>query len=441
MMERYSKSQAYLERALRVTPGGAQTLSKRSGAFVRGSFPTAVVRGKGCRAWTVDGQEMIDFICGLGALLIGHAHPRVEAAVIAQLKQGHLASLPHVLEADVSERFCAAVGHDMVRWVSSGSEACTGVMRIARAATGREIIVTSDQSYHGWHDVFAASRPIHPGIPEAMCKLIATFKYNDLEDLTAVLARYPHNVACVIMEPCLHDAPNEGFLEGVKALAHEAGALFILDEMILGLRMSFGGGSEYYNVQPDLATFGKSLGGGLPLGCIVGKREYMQHSWFVSGTFSGNPLSLAACNAVLDIYQAEPIIETLWARGEQFQKGFNAMAEAMGMPVVCDGFAVKPRIKFTLGESFHTAVNWPNGGSIPTDTLAMSLFLQETALRGVLWHPAGGNISAAMTKEDIDSALNSMTLALMIVQKALDSGDWSDLQGEPIQSTPFVRKG
>jgi glutamate-1-semialdehyde aminotransferase len=440
MTERYVKSQTYLARAEHITFDGAQTLSKRSGAFVRGAFPTAVVRGKGCRAWTVDGQEMIDFICGLGALLIGHAHPRVEAAVIAQLKQGHLASLPHVLEADVSERFCAAVGHDMVRWVSSGSEACTGAMRIARAATGREIIVTSDQSYHGWHDVFAASRPIHPGIPEAMCNLIVTFKYNDLEDLQRVLARHPNNVACVIMEPCLHEMPKEGFLEGVKHLAHEAGALFVLDEMILGLRMAFGGGSEYYNVQPDLATFGKSLGGGLPLGCIVGKREYMQHSWFVSGTFSGNPLSLAACNAVLDIYKTEPVVETLWARGEQFQSGFNAMAEAMGMPAVCDGFAVKPRIKFTLGESFHTAVNWPNGGSIPTDTLAMSLFLQETALRGVLWHPAGGNISAAMTKEDIDSALNSMTLSLMIVQKALDSGDWSVLKGLPIQSTPFVRR-
>lgn len=432
LSSRYVQSLQYLERATRVTVNGSQTLSKRAEAFAAGVFPTAVISGNGCRIRTIDNSEMIDFICGLGALLLGHAHPHIEEAIIRQLKDGPLCSLPHKIEAEVSERFCHATGHEMIRWVSTGSEACTGAMRIARASTKREIIITSDQSYHGWHDVFAASRPIRPGIPDAMHGLIDTFRYNDLGHLREVLGQYRGNVACVILEPCLHEAPAPGFLQGVKELAHEYGALFILDEMILGLRMAIGGGSEYFNVMPDIATYGKSLGGGLPLGCIVGKREYMEHSWFVSGTFSGNPLSLAACNAVLDIYQSEPIIETLWARGRQLQDGFNRIAQGLDVPVLCDGYPVKPRIRFDFMNG--------QGDNDNRSILAMSLFLQGTALRGILWHPAGGNISAAMTEQDIEFALTGMEQALKIVKQSLNSGDWSVMQGKPIQSTPFVRK-
>lgn len=445
----YKSSLEYLERADRVTVNGAQTLSKRADAFTRGAFPTAIASGSGCRVKTVDGTEMIDFICGLGALLLGHCHPLIEESVVRQLRSGHLVSLPHVLEAEVSEKFCAAIGQDMVRWVSTGSEACTGAMRIARAATGRDIIVTSDQSYHGWHDVFAASRPVHPGIPEAMTKLITTFKYNDLDDLRNVLDRHHENVACVIMEPCLHEAPKPGFLAGVRALTLERGIVFIVDEMIMGLRMAIGGGSAYYDIKPDMLTFGKSIGGGLPLGCIVGKREYMQHSWFISGTFSGNPLSLAACNAVLDIYQSEKVCEKLWALGYRFQHGFNDLAHVMDLDnqVACDGFAVKPRIKFTApARQVLELKDMPS----PAETqrlrdlenqLCMSLFLQETALRGVLWHPAGGNISAAMTEGDIDSALMAMGEALGVVKTAVETGVWSVLQGQPIQTGFSVRKG
>lgn len=426
-MGKYDRSMEFLERAERITCNGSQVLSKRSDAFPRGAYPSAIVRSIGCKVWTVDRQEMLDMICGLGAAILGHSHPAVVEAVEKQLRDGMIASLSHVMEAEVSEKFCAAVGHEMIRWVSTGSESCTGAMRMARAATGRTMILTSDQSYHGWHDVFAASRPFHPGIPEAMCGLIATFKYNDLEDLCRMLTIHHGNVACVIMEPCLHEAPKPGFLQGAKDLAHEHGALFVLDEMIMGYRMAVGGASEYYNVQPDLATFGKCIGGGLPLGCIVGKREYMQHSWFVSGTFSGNPLSLAACSAVLDIYKKEPIIGTLWKRGKQFQDSVNNMAVGFDVPAICDGFAVKPRIRF---------VTTSDGVA----NLAMSLFVQELATYGVLWHPAGGNISAAMTELDIAFALKGVDAALRTVGGALKSGNWSALKGKPIQASNFVRQ-
>lgn len=425
-MGRYDRSMEFLERAERITCNGSQVLSKRSDAFPRGAYPSAIARSIGCNVWTVDGQKMIDFICGLGAAILGHSHPTVVEAIERQVRDGIIASLPHVLEAEVSEKFCAAVGHEMIRWVSTGSEACTGVMRMARAATGKTMIITSDQSYHGWHDVFAASRPIHPGIPEEMCRLIATFKYNDLDDLHRVLNQYTGQVACVIMEPCLHEAPKPGFLAGVKRLTHEHNALFVLDEMILGFRMAIGGASEYYNVQPDLATFGKCIAGGLPLGCIVGKREYMKESWFVSGTFSGNPVSLAACSAVLDIYQREPVVERLWERGGQFRDMFNMHAVTMGVPAICDGYAVKPRIRFTYD-------------SDRTNNLALSLFVQELARLGVLWHPAGGNLSAAMTRDDIAFAVRSCQEALALVREAARDNRWSALTGKPIQPSSFVR--
>ncbi len=217
------------------------------------------------------------------------------------------------------------------------------------------------------------------------------------------------------------------------------GCPLIFDCMVTGFRWANGGAQEYFGITPDLACFGKAMANGFPLACLCGKAELMQHADVVSGTFGGEALSLAACNAVLDIYQSEPIIEMLRARGKQFQDGINDLVQVLDMPAICDGFAVKPRIRFTLGESFHTAMNWPNGGSMATDTLAMSLFLQETALRGILWHPAGGNISAAMTTEDIEFALSGMGEALVVVKKALESGDWSVLKGKPIQLTPFVR--
>jgi glutamate-1-semialdehyde aminotransferase len=267
--------------------------------------------------------------------------------------------------------------------------------------------------------------------------MVHSFEYNNLVDLRDSLqacAVEGYQVAAVILEPCHYDEPAPGFLQGVRDLCTKYGALLIFDEIVTGFRWATGGAQEYYGVTPDLATFGKACANGFPLAFLCGTQEVMQHADVVSGTFGGETLSLAACRAVLDIYQAEPIIETLWARGRQLQQGFNDLAQVLDVPAVCDGFPVKPRIKFVESIDGSTPV------SPEARNLAMSLFLQETALRGVLWHPAGGNISAAMTKEDIEFALQAMAESLAVVQKALQSGDWSALQGQPIQVAPFVRK-
>ena len=462
MMDRYKKSQEYLTRALKVTPGGAQTLSKRAGRFPQGAYPIVLSSGEGAYVMDLDGRRYLDMICGLACMTLGypkhidscdifHATDRPEInAAITQMLDGISFSLAHHLEADVAEKLCAMIPcAEQVRFVKTGSEANEAAIRIARKATGRDLILTVGDGYSSWHSWFQILKPMHPGIPYPYSQMVHSFNYNDLVGLGDSLqacAVAGYKVAAVILEPCHYDQPKEGFLEGVRSLCTEYGAVLIFDEMVTGFRWANGGAQEYYHITPDLATFGKACANGFPLSFVCGKAELMQHADVVSGTFGGETLSLAACNAVLDIYQSEPIIETLWARGTQLQTGFNDLAQVLDVPVVCDGFAVKPRILFDIkAQQYLELKDIPapraEASSIEqTKLLAMSLFLQETALRGILWHPAGGNVSAAMTEQDIEFALSGMGEALVIVKRALESGDWSVLQGKPIQSTPFVRK-
>lgn len=458
-MERYKKSLQYLERALKVTPGGAQTLSKRAGRFPEGAYPTGLRSGDGAFVIDLDGHKYLDMICGLACTTLGYGRKEIRDAVIDQLARGVSFSLATELESEVAEKICGMIPcAEMVRFVKTGSEANEAAIRVARKATGKDQVLTIAEGYHSWHSWFQALKPEHPGIPcgygtpgwaefYADPRIVDTFKFNDIPSLLRCLGDGPdgpyeedgpsdcpddYDVAAIILEPCHYEQPTPGFLQGVRDIATRIGAVLIFDEMVSGFRWANGGAQAYYGVTPDLATFGKACANGFPLAFLCGRRDLMEHADVISGTFGGETLSLAACNAVLDIYQTEPIIETLWARGKQFKDGLNDLAHVIDVPAVCDGFAVKPRIKFLCEDGID------NIGHL--NTMAMSLFLQETALRGILWHPAGGNISAAMTTEDIDMAVTAMGEALVVVKKALGSGDWIALHGEPIQSTPFVRR-
>lgn len=342
-----------------------------------------------------------------------------------QIEQGTLFSLANTLEYELAERFCAEVTPwaTSVRWLKTGSEAAEAACRIARMETGRRIILSC--GYHGWHSTFMAARAVAPGVPDQFRNCIIDFPYNDLDTLDRILADYKTDIAAIIVEPALHDIPKDGWLEGIRARCTKIGAIMISDELICALRWAKGGGTEYFGVIPDIAIYGKALGAGVPIAAVAGSRELLRHAYLISSTFGGDMLGLTACSAVLDIYNTEPIIKTLWARGKQFQRGFNDLPNRL--EVTCDGFPVKPRIRFMLD-------------SEKDNNLAMSLFLQETAKQGILWHPAGGNISAAMTEADIDDAVDKMGSALAVVNRATSSGDWSALHGQPIQPSAFVRK-
>ncbi len=417
---RFDQSMAWLARARRVVPGASQTLSKAPSMFVEGAYPVFLERGRGCRVWDVDGNEYVDYILGLASITLGYAYPAVTEAVTRQLERGSIFSLPHPLEVEVAERLTQVIPcAEMARFLKTGSEADAAAVRVARAATGRDVLVFA--GYHGWADWYAVTTPRSKGIPKDFARLIVPFNYNDLGSLERALDEHHGRVAAVIMEPVLLDAPAPGFLNGVKAAAHRHGALLIFDEIVSGFRWAVGGGQEYFGVVPDLAVFGKGMANGLPLAAVVGRAELMSEfdEIFVSSTFGGDALALAACLATLDEYRARPVIEHLWRLGRRFQEGFGASAAQRGVPARSVGYPVHPKIVF-------------EHGSPETERLVMSLFLQETARRGVIFHFAGFNISFSHGEGDVDQTLRSCDEALGVVAEALaDARIAERLEGKP----------
>ncbi len=426
-MDRYKKSKEYLERARKVIPGAAQTLSKMPARFPQGAFPVALSHGNAANVWDVDGNKYVDWIGALGAIPLGYQCRHVDYEIVRQIAHGVSFSLPHKSEERLAHRLCEKIPcAEMVRFVNSGSEATEAAIRTARIATGRNIILTVKDGYHSWHSWFQAVKDWHPGVPEEYEQVINGFPYNNLGKLEYWLTRYEDNVAAVILEPCLFEKPNNGFLQGVRNLCTHDGALLIFDEMVTGYRLALAGGQEYFGITPDLSTFGKGMANGLPIGMLCGKREYMQHAELISGTFGGNAVSLAAANAVLDVYESEPVIETMWKRGKELQDYFNAEASNYSLDAICDGYPCKPRFKFTWSDN-------------ELNNKAMSLFLQVAASCGLLAHPGGLNVCYALTDRDMQTTFDAITNALGEVYRAEYSNDWSALKGDVIKPVVTVR--
>lgn len=424
-MDRYAKSREYLERAKRVTPGAAQTLSKMPARFPQGAFPVALSRGSEAKVWDVDGHCYVDWIGALGAIPLGYNYNPVIDRISYECGNGAM-SLPHKSEVELAERLCSKIPcAEMVRFVNSGSEATEAAIRTARIATRCDVILTVKSGYHSWHSWFQAVKDWHPGVPREYTYIVDGFIYNDIASLVEKFIEYRGNVAAVILEPCLFGKPNDGFLQSVKEVCSQYEALLIFDEMVTGYRWRLAGGQEYFNITPDLATFGKGMANGLPIGMLCGKREYMQHAELISGTFGGNALSLAAANAVLDVYESEPVIETMWKRGQELRGMFTIGAFTRDIPAITDGYACKPRFKFNCGER---------------SDLAMSLFLQESALHGALFHPGGMNVCYALTDDDMKVTKRAIDSALDVVEVALRKNDWSALKGNLIQPVVTVRQ-
>jgi glutamate-1-semialdehyde 2,1-aminomutase/spore coat polysaccharide biosynthesis protein SpsF len=369
-----AQSEAWFARAQKVIPGCSQTFSKGYTQHVRGVSPIFLQRGKGCRVWDVDGNEYIDYVQGLLPNILGYAHDEVNAAVAAQAAQGHSFSLPHPIEVELAERLkrlipCA----EMVRFGKNGSDATAGAVRAARAFTGRERIACC--GYHGWQDWYIGSTARHRGVPAAVRALTHPFPYNDPAALDKLLAEHPGEFAAVIMEPVNFTAPAPGYLQGVKELAHKHGALLIFDEICTGFHLGLGGAQKRFGVTPDLACFGKAMGNGYPISCIVGKTEVMQvfTDIFVSFTFGGEVAAMAAAMKVLDVLEHTDALTRMEANGRRLQDGFNALAKQAGLHprFECVGYPVWSLLKFrdaTGKDSF----------------LERSLWQQEGVKRGIL---------------------------------------------------------
>ena len=309
----FQKSDALNLEARMVMPGGVSSPIR---AFQ--PHPVFIKNGKGCHIWDADGNRFTDYCLGYGAMMLGHSHEYVKQAILRQLEDGTSFGAPTIMEKRLAEELCKRVPcADMVRLVNSGTEATMHCIRLARGYTGRERIVKMDGGFHGAHDsllvkagsgVLEQGLPQCHGVPGAIANLCSVVPFNDLEAIQMVLEK--EDCAAVILEPVMANCgtipPSPGYLQGLRKLTEENGSLLIFDEVITGLRFGPGGAQERYSVMPDLCTMGKVIGGGLPAGAFMGKREVMSMvspsgPVYQAGTFSGNPLTCAAGLATLEV--------------------------------------------------------------------------------------------------------------------------------------------
>ena len=343
-----TRSESLFEAAQKVMPGGVNSPVRACRSV--GTYPRFLDRGLGSRVWDVDGKEYIDLIGSWGPLILGHCNEAVERAVSEAIRKGLSFGAPTAVEVDMARLVCEMTGTQMVRMVNSGTEAVMSALRLARGATGRSKIIKFAGCYHGHTDAMlvkagsgalTGGAPDSAGVPAEIAGDTLTANYNDLSSVEALLKANPGQVAAVIVEPVAANMgvvpPQPGFLQGLRRLCDESGALLIFDEVITGFRLAPGGAQEYYGVRADLVTYGKIIGGGMPVGAYGGSRKLMEQvaplgPVYQAGTLSGNPVAMAAGLAQLRILKSTPeIYKDLERRGAMLEQGLR---EALaGIPV------------------------------------------------------------------------------------------------------------
>ena len=358
-----SKSAAYFERAAQVLPGGVNSPVRACKSV--GCEPVFIERASGSRLWTVDGQELIDYVMSWGPMLLGHADASVRAAAVSALDNGASFGAPCPAEVELAELIRDIMpSMEMVRMVSSGTEATMSAVRLARGYTRRDKVLKFEGCYHGHSDGFLVSAgsgvatlciPGTPGVPDAIAGLTLLAPYNDLKAVEAQFAAHDADIACVIIEPVAGNVglipPAPGFLAGLREICTRHGALLIFDEVITGFRVALGGAQARFNVTPDLTTLGKIIGGGFPVGCYGGRREIMEHiapcgPVYQAGTLSGNPVAMAAGIATLRGLMASDYA-ALEARTLAFASEMAEILRSKGQPVTLNHMASMFTIFFT----------------------------------------------------------------------------------------------
>src|SRR5262245_43884185 len=419
-MSRHPQCDAIFARAEQLIPCGTQTLSKKPSQFVRGVYPKYLLSGSGAWVTCACGREYLDYPMALGAILLGHAYPAVVEAVERQARSGTLFTLMHPLEVAVAERLTNLVPcAEMARFMKNGSDTTTAAIRLARAYTGRQRVAYCGD--HGWQDWFAGTMPLNAGVPPGLAELVRPFTYNQPETLAALLDAHPGEYAAVIFEQP-GDEPAPGFLETVRDLTDRHGAVLVWDEIVTGLRYARGGAQERYGVTPDLACFGMALGNGLPIAALVGKRALMSEfeRVFVSMTYGGDALALAAARTVLDEVVQQPVVDHLWTLGARWLDGVRVRLAAADIGMGVGGTA--PRSHFTF-----SAV-----GDYTADEIR-SVFLQECVKRGILFG-VPVFMSFSHTDADILATLAVVEEAAAVVARALATGTLREcLEGPPVE--------
>ena len=415
-----TKSQELFERAVNRIPGGVNSPVRAYGAI--GETPRFIQGAVGSSIFDVDGQKYLDYICSWGPMILGHNHPVIRDAVVRACENGLSFGCATEREVQMAEFICERIPHvEMIRMVNSGTEAVMSAIRVARGFTGKSKIIKFAGCYHGHSDALLVSAgsgvmtsgvPDSAGVPKGCTQDTMIAVYNDLESVKQLLEESNDDVAAVIVEPVGANMgvvpPKDGFLEGLRTLCDEHKALLIFDEVITGFRLKFGGAAEYFGVTPDLVTYGKIIGAGMPVGAYGGRKEIMEMvspagPVYQAGTLSGNPVAMAAGLAQLKLlWEDQDIYTRIYRKGEYLFEGIQKILKENGVPYQVNHTA-------SLGCIFFTSENVTDYTSAKTaDTKAFAEYFKYMLNHGVHLAPSQFEamfLSDAHTQEDLDLTL------------------------------------
>lgn len=423
------------QRAHRLIPGGSHTYAKGDDQYPIDA-PAFIERGKGCHVWDDQGREYIEYGMGLRAVTLGHAHEGCIDAACSQMRLGMNFNRPSSIEVEAAEALLSLLPRaEQVKFAKDGSTVLTAAITLARAYTGRvKIALCSDHPFFSYNDWFMITTGIPSGIPEARKSETLTFRYNDLASAERLFAENPGQIACVLLEAARTEEPKDGFLHKLRDLAHRNGALFIIDEMVTGLRWDIGGAQAVYDIEPDLATFGKALGNGFPISALAGKREVMdlgglhhdrERVFLLSTTHGAESSALAVVKKVIGIYKTEDVIGTLYRQGERLRSGIRKTVEEL-----------KLQDHFTMDGRPCSIIYGTRGPDKKPSQQFRTLFLQQTLRHGLL--APNFIISYAHDDAAVDFTINAVSESLQVYRKALDEGVEKYLDGRSIK--PVYRR-
>lgn len=427
--QNFTKSTTLFEQAEQIIPGGVNSPVRAYRSV--GLQPPFIQRAEGSRIYDVDGNAYIDYVGSWGPMILGHAHPQVVTAVQAAVATGCSFGAPTELEVRMAQRLVEAFpAMEMVRMVNSGTEATMSAIRLARGFTKRDLIIKFSGCYHGHGDsllVKAGSGamtfgvPDSPGVPADLAKHTLTAPFNDLAAVRRILAEHAGQVACIILEPAVGNMglvlPEEGFLEGLRQITREHDTLLIFDEVMTGFRVAYGGMQTLYNIDPDLTTLGKVIGGGLPVGAYGGKREIIEHiapvgPVYQAGTLSGNPLAMTAGITTLDILRADPPYSVLGERSAYLMEETAKTARKHNVPVHTASIGSM----FTLFFSAKPVRNFDDASAC--DLAAFRRYFAAMLHAGIYLAPSqfeAGFLSSAHSEADIEETLRAGAAAFEAV--------------------------
>lgn len=433
----FEKSNEYRNIIHNLIPGGSHTYSKGDDQFPINS-PAAISHGKGAYVWDLDGNKFFDALMGLTSVSLGHAYEPVLERVREELLKGSNFSRPSIIEREMAERFLSLVPqHDMIKYAKNGSVVTTAAIKLARAATGRNMIArTAEHPFYSYDDWFIGSTDCDFGVPLEVQNMTVTFKHNDLVDLERMFQEYPGKIACIIGEPEKWEFVEPEFYQKAIAIAHKYGALWIMDEMITGFKTDYPGSIKRLNADPDMSTWGKGIANGFSFCALTGKKEIMKLGgiknagdkklFLVSTTHGGETSAIAAGLATMNIFETHNVIDYNKKIGQYFINGVNK--------ILCD---------HNVQDYFNlTGFNWSVGLIVknPQKEPCMfyrTLFMQEMIKRGVLYQ---GILSPcfSMKKNDIALMLEAFNDSVVVFKKALEDGYEKYLIGSEIK--PVFRK-